>query len=149
MLAITRVQHRVGLRFELAVGDDAADFGLDLRGQLAVLRGRELAGVGRPQLRFDQAADAGHAGTQRLVGRPLAALVQGQRPVKASWPWLRLRRHRAGGERGCRPSQPAQWPGLKFECAHGDLRLSWQATVASLLRRSGAACDGSIDVART
>jgi len=26
--------------------------------------------------------------------------------------------------------------------------LSWQATIASLLRRSGAVCDGSIAVAR-
>ena len=42
-----QVQHRVDLRFELAVGDDATDFGFRLRGQLAVLRGRELAGVGR------------------------------------------------------------------------------------------------------
>src|SRR4030095_2612889 len=41
-----QTQHRVGLGFELAVGDDAADSALHLSGQLAVLRRRELAGVG-------------------------------------------------------------------------------------------------------
>jgi hypothetical protein len=77
-LADHQVQHGIGLGVELAVGDDPGDLLVDLRRQFAVLLRAHLAGVNRFQLRCGQFADLPHALAQRLVGAPLAPLVQTQ-----------------------------------------------------------------------
>ena len=71
-----QVQHGVGLRFQLAVADDAGDFIFHLAGQGGIVRRRQLARMGGGQLRLDRVADALHARAQRLVGAPPLAMVE-------------------------------------------------------------------------
>ena len=73
-----QVQLRIGLRLQLAVGDDAAHFAIHLLRQLAILCRGQLAFVNVVQRGLHVLADVLHALAQRRVGGPLLALVQRQ-----------------------------------------------------------------------